>query len=99
MVDIIIISLLNSLLFAGYCYFVSHSILEKKSTGIKSILMALIPFLLMYYCVLCLLESNYTIFFSGLCAFFFIKIIFRESIYISLFISIIIHTFRIASKI
>ncbi len=99
MFDIIIISLLNSLLFAGYCYFVSHSILEKKSTGIKSVLMALIPFLLMYYCVLCLLESNYTIFFSGLCAFFFIKIIFRESIYISLFISIIIHTFRIGSKI
>lgn len=99
MFDIIIISLLNSLLFAGYCYFVSHSILEKKSTGIKSVLMALIPFLLMYYCILCLLESNYTIFFSGLCAFFFIKIIFRESIYISLFISIIIHTFRIGSKI
>ena len=64
MFDIIIISLLNSLLFAGYCYFVSHSILEKKSTGIKSVLMALIPFLLMYYCVLCLLESNSTIFFS-----------------------------------
>ena len=97
--DIIIISLLNSLVFAGYCFFVSHSILEKKSTGIKSVLMALIPFLLMYYCILCLLESNYTIFFSGLCAFLFIKIIFQESIYISLFISIIIHAFRIASKI
>ena len=47
--DIIIISLLNSLVFAGYCYFVSHSILQKKSTGIKNFLMALIPFLLMYY--------------------------------------------------
>ena len=99
MFKIIIISLLNGLMFAGYCYFVSHSILQKKSTGIKSVLMALIPFLLIYYCILCLLESNYTIFFSGLCAFFFIKIIFRESIYISLFISIIIHSFRIASKI
>lgn len=99
MLDIIVISLLNGLAFATYCYFVSHAILEKKSTGMKSVLMALIPFLLIYYCILCLLESNYTIFFSGLCAFFFIKIIFRESIYISLFISIIIHAFRIASKI
>lgn len=99
MFNIIIISLINGLLFAGYCYFLSHSILEKKSKGIRSVLMALIPFLLMYYCILCLLESNYTIFFSGLCAFFFIKIIFRESIYISLFISIILHTFKITSKI
>ena len=99
MLDIIIISLLNSLLFAGYCYLVSFLILQKKSTNLKSVLLALIPFLLMYYCILCLLESTYTIFFSGLVAFFFIKIIFRESIYISLFISIIIHAFRIVSKI
>ena len=99
MIDIIIISLLNSFAFATYCFLVSRFILQKKSTGIKRVLMALIPFLLMYYCILCLLESNYTIFFSGLCAFFFIKIIFRESIYISLFLSIIIHSFRIVSKI
>ena len=45
-----------------------HIILETFLDTIK-----LIPFLLMYYCILCLLESNYTIFFSGLCAFFFIN--------------------------
>ena len=97
--DIIIISLLNGFVFAAYCFLVSRFILQKKTAGIKKVLFALIPFLMMYYCILCLLESIYTIFLSGLCAFMFIKIIFQENIFISLFISLIIHVTKIFYKI
>ena len=99
MFDIIILSLLNGFVFAGYVYLVSHFILQRKTSGIKRVLLALIPFLLMYYCILCLLESTYTIFFSGLCAFLFIKIVFEENIFVSLFISLIIHVTKIVNKI
>jgi len=99
MIDIIIISLLNGFVFAAYCFLVSKFILQKKSAGIKKVLLALIPFLLMYYCILCLLESIYTIFLSGLCAFMFIKIVFQENIFISIFISLIIHATKIFYKI
>ena len=97
--DIIIISLLNGFVFAAYCFLVSRFILQKKSAGIKKVLFALIPFLLMYYCILCLLESLYTIFLSGLCAFMFIKIVYQENIFVSLFISLIIHATKIFYKI
>lgn len=97
--DIIIISLLNGFVFATYCFLVSRFILQKKSAGIKKVLLALIPFLLMYYCILCLLESLYTIFLSGLCAFMFIKIVYQENIFVSLFISLIIHATKIFYKI
>ena len=97
--DIIIISLLNGFVFATYCFLVSRFILQKKSAGIKKVLFALIPFLLMYYCILCLLESLYTIFLSGLCAFMFIKIVYQENIFVSLFISLIIHATKIFYKI
>lgn len=99
MFNIIILSLLNGFVFASYVYFVSYFILQRKTSSIKKVLLALIPFLLMYYCILCLLESTYTIFFSGLCAFLFIKIVFEENIFVSLFISLIIHATKIFIKI
>lgn len=97
--DIIIISLLNGFVFAGYCFLVGKFILQKNSAGIKKVLLALIPFLLMYYCILCLLESIYTIFLSGLCAFMFIKIVYEENIFKSLLISLFLHTTKVFYKI
>lgn len=99
MKDIIIISLINVFLFAAYCILVSKFILQKKTVGFKKFLIALIPYLLMYYCILCLLESIYSIFLSELCAFMFIKILFQKNIYISLFISLILHATKIFVKI
>lgn len=99
MFDIIVLSLLNGFVFVTYVYLVSYFILQRKTTSIKRVLLALIPFLLMYYCILCLLESTYTIFFSGLCAFLFIKIVFEENIFVSIFISLIIHATKILNKI
>lgn len=99
MFDIIVLSLLNGFVFVTYVYLVSYYILQRKTSSVKRVLLALIPFLLMYYCILCLLESTYTIFFSGLCAFLFIKIVFEENIFVSLFISLIIHATKIFNKI
>lgn len=94
-----VLSIFNSIVFALYCYLVSCIILEKKETNIKKICMAFIPFFIAYYTILCLLDSIYAIFFSSLCAFLFIKIIFRENIYMSLIISIVIHTIKNLFKI
>lgn len=94
-----ILSFFNSIVFAVYFYLVSYIILKKKKNSIKKIILAIIPFLIMYYCILCLLDSIYAIFFSGLLAFFFIKIIFQENIYMSLFISVIINSLKSIFKI
>lgn len=99
MLSIFVLSFLNGIIFAIYCYLVGSLLLQKKQTDIKKILIAFIPFIIMYYCVLCLLESIYAIFFSGLIAFFFIKIIFGENIFMSLFISLIIHNIKYFFKI
>lgn len=99
MLPIFILSLLNGIIFALYCYLVSYILLQKKETSIKKIILAFIPFFVMYYCILCLLDSFYTIFFSGLWAFFFIKMIFQENMFMSLFISLIVHTGKVLNKI
>lgn len=99
MLSIFILSLLNGIIFAAYCYSISCIVLQKKETNIKRILVAFIPFFLMYYCILCLLDSFYTTFFSGLWAFLFIKMIFQENMFMSLFISLILHTGKIIIKI
>lgn len=97
--EIFILSFLNWAIFATYCYFVSYVILQKKIVNIKKVLLAIIPFITMYYCILCLLDSIYAIFFSGICAFLFIKITFKENNFMSLFISLIIHSTKFLSKI
>lgn len=97
--NIIVTSLLNGFIFSLYCYFVSYAILQKKEINKKKIFFAVVPFLLMYYCILCLLDSIYAIFFSGICSFWFVKISFQENIYMSLFISTIIHALKIIFKI
>lgn len=95
---IFILSFFNWAIFALYCYFVSYAILQKKPNNIKKILLAIIPFIIMYYCILCLLDSIYAIFFSGLCASIFIKIIFEENNFMSLFISLILHFIKFFFK-
>lgn len=97
--EIIILSFFNAIVFGAYCVFVSCLILQKREINLKRLIKASLPFLLMYYCILCLLESVYAIFFSGICAFIFIKVIFEENIFMSMFISLVIHTIKIAVKI
>ena len=63
MKNIIILSLLNGIIFATYCYLVGYFLLQKKPDGIKKIMLASIPFLIMYYCILCLLNSIYAVIF------------------------------------
>ena len=99
MLDIFFLSLLNGIIFAIYCYLVSYILLQKKQTNIKTIIKSFIPFFGMYYCVLCLLDSIYAAFFSGLCAFFLIRMVFKENMFMSLFISLIIHTAKILNKV
>lgn len=94
MFDIILLSFLNGIIFETYCYLVGYFLLEKKPGGIKKILLASIPFLAIYYCILCLLNSIYSIFFLGLCVFALIKIIFQESIYVSLLIALIVNLIK-----
>jgi len=94
MKNIIILSLLNGIIFATYSYLVGYFLLHKKPLGIKKILLASIPFLIMYYCILCLLNSIYAVFFLGLCVFVIIKIIFQESIYVSLLIALIVNLIK-----
>lgn len=93
------VGLANGIIFALYCYTVSFIVLEKREKSIKKILLALILFFFPYYCILCILESIYAIFFTGLCSFFFIKILFKESMFMALFISYTIHTLKIINKI
>lgn len=95
---IAVVSFLNGILFSLYCYLVCFIILEKRQTNFKIIINATIPFLASYYFVLCLLDSIFAIFFSGLISFIFIKIVFKESNYISLFLSLIIHIIKYTFK-
>ena len=99
MLEIFILSLLNGIIFALYCYFISYLLLQKKQTNIKKIIVAFIPFFIMYYCILCVFDSIYAIFFSSLCSFLFIRMIFNENIFMSLFMSLIIHIGKILNKI
>ena len=92
------VTLANGIIFFTYCIIVSYIILEKRISNIKNIFISLIPFLFMYYFILCLLESIYAIFFSGLCAFLFIKIIFKESLFVSMLISLVIHVVKNINK-
>lgn len=71
---------------------------KKKEIDKKMLFIPTIPFLLMYYCILCFFDSIYAIFFSGLCSFWFIKISFKENMYMSLFIATVIHTAKILFK-
>lgn len=95
---IFILSFLNWFIFALYCYFVGYVILQKKPNNIKKIFIAIIPFIIMYYCIFCLLDSIYAIFFSGFCACLFIKITFNENNFMSLFMSIILHFIKFFFK-
>lgn len=97
--EIITLSFLNWIIFAIYCYFVSYVILQKKIVNIKKVILAIFPFIIMYYCILCLLDSIYAIFFSGICAFIFIRIVFQENNFMSLFISLVIHYIKFFLKI
>lgn len=94
----LIISLLNGIVFAAYCYYVGYTILHKKQISTKRIILACIPFIV-YYCVLCLFDYIYAVFFSGICAFLFIRIIFHENMFVSVFISLLIHSLKIVNKI
>ena len=93
-----VLSFFNSISFALYCYFVGSILLIKKEINLKKIVTAFIPFLIMYYCILCLLDSIYAIFFSGICLFWLIRVIFKENIFRSLFMSLIIHTIEMVFK-
>lgn len=97
--SIIIITFLNAIVFAIYCYLVNYFILERRRISIRKILMALIPYLLLYYYTLCLTDSIYSIFFSGFCAYLLIKIIFQENQFMSLFLSVLINIIKIIFKI
>jgi len=94
-----VLSFFYSIIFATYCFISSSIILKKREKNVKNIIVAFIPFLIMYYSVLCLLDSVFSTFFSGLFAFLFIKIIFKENLFISLFISIVIHIIKTIFKV
>lgn len=94
-----VVSIFNSIAFVIYCYLGSHIILKKKYKESKKIILAVISLFATYYLILCLLDSIYAIFFSGLSAFFFIKLTFKENIFMSLFISLILNTIKILFKI
>ena len=96
--QIFTLGLLNGVIFALYCYIVCYIILRKKQLNIKKLLIAIILFFTTYYYIICLLNSIYAIFFSGLCIFMFIKIIFEESIFMSLLLSAIIHIIKYTYK-
>lgn len=94
-----VLSFFNSILFAIYSYVVGTIILKRKKVTLPIFFRAFIPFLAMYYCILCLVDSIYSIFFSGICLFWFIRIIFKENTFMSLFISLVIHTIKVIFKI
>ncbi len=94
-----VIIFFNSIVFVIYCFLGSYIILRKKKSGIKKIVIAVISLILMYYYILCLLDSIYAMFFSGVCAFLFIKIIFNESLFTSIFVSLILTTTKTLFKI
>ena len=89
----------NAIVFAIYCYIVTRTILNRKETSLKDLAIALIPLLSMYYCIACLLESIYVTFFTSVCACYFIRIAFKENMFMSLLIALVLHSFKIAIKI
>ena len=95
----IIVSFLNGVAFAVYCYIIALIILRKNETNVKKIALAFLYFFIVYYAILLIFDSLHAIFFAGICAFIFIRVIFKETIFMSLFISIIIHTGKILFKI
>ena len=97
--SIVVLSFLNGIIFTLYCFFIGKIVLQKKKFSLKKIIYALIPFLISYYCILCLFSSIYAVFFSGIIAFIFIKIVFEESNFMSLLISLIIHDVKMWIKI
>lgn len=94
-----VLSFFNSIFFAIYCYLVGCILLKPKKLTFKKILTAFIPFLIMYYCILCLLDSIYSIFFSGICLFWLIRSIFKENLFMSLFMSLVIHAIKMVFKV
>lgn len=94
MLDIIILSFLNGVIFEIYCFLVGYFLLEKKPISVKKILIASIPFLAVYYCILCFFNSIYAVFFLGLCVFLLVRMIFQESIYVSLLIGLIVNLIK-----
>ena len=98
MLDIIVLGLLNGIIFTIYCYLVCYLLLQRKETNLKQIFLAFFTFIIPYYCTLYLLDSIYSIFFSGLIAFLLIRMIFKENIFMSLFLSLIIHIAKVSIK-
>ena len=90
--------LFNAIIFGIYCYVVSRTLLNKKEDSFKSLALALIPLLSTYYCVVCLLESIHATFFTSVCACYFIRIAFKENMFMSLLIALVLHSFKIAIK-
>ena len=96
---IFFLSCICATIFLIYCTLSSMILLQKKIVSLKTFLKALVPFLIIYYAQLCFMESIYSMFFSGICAFILIKDIFEENIFMSMFISLVIHTIKILAKI
>ena len=94
-----ILSIFNSICFLIYSYLIVYILVKKKQTRIKKFFVAFMVFFLMYYLILCLLDSVYAIFFSGIYCFLFIKILFEENVFISLLISVITNTTKLFFKI
>jgi hypothetical protein len=97
--EILGLSCLCAIIFLIYCTLSSCILLKKKIVSLKIFLKAIGPFLIIYYLQLCFMESIYSMFFSGICAFLLIKNMFQENIFMSMFISLVIHTIKILTKI
>ena len=96
---IFFLSCICATIFIIYCTLSSVILLQKKIVSLRMFFKALAPFLVIYYAQLCFMESIYSMFFSGICAFILIKNIFNENIFMSMFISLVIHTVKILTKI
>lgn len=94
-----VLSFFNSIIFTIYFYLSTLIIKKDKENNYKKIIFGFLELFLTYYIVLCLLESIYSVFFSALCGYFFIKVVFKENIFMSLFISVLINSTKIFIKI
>lgn len=97
--SVVLITFLYAIVFIIYCYLVNYFILEKKQISKKKFFLSIIPFLILYYYTMCLLESVYAIFFSGFCAYLLFKLLFGENNFMSLFLSLITNIIKIIFKI
>ena len=88
------ISFFNGLFFAIYCYLVGIVILKKREKNLKKVLLGILYFFIVYYLMLFIFESIPAIFFAGIYAFLFIRTLFKETIFVSLFLTVIIHTYK-----